>query len=154
MGHCKDCKNGEDFKGKIYCNHYKGAYDAFDSCDKFFISKTGSSSSGCFITTACVQTMGLPDDCYELSMFRTFRDEYLLKRPDGIRDVNTYYRVAPQIVDAINMDVDSIVWYNDIYCNLVMPILDFLEKQNFEGAWSLYKEYVKELAEQFNVSFE
>lgn len=50
------------------------------------ISQAGTSqkkSSGCFITTAVCQCFGKSDDCYELTMFRRFRDDWLMKQPDG-----------------------------------------------------------------------
>ena len=38
---------------------------------------------GCFITSAVCESFGKPDDCYELTMFRSFRDNYLAKEQDG-----------------------------------------------------------------------
>ena len=35
-------------------------------------------TSGCFLTTATVKYMGKPDDCYELTVLRDFRDKYML----------------------------------------------------------------------------
>ena len=35
---------------------------------------------GCFITTACCETLGLADDCFELRTLRRYRDEVLAKR--------------------------------------------------------------------------
>lgn len=42
--------------------------------------------------------MGLPDDCYELTVLRGFRDNYLKNRENGAQDIADYYRNAPQIV--------------------------------------------------------
>src|SRR6185295_8850185 len=36
----------------------------------------------CFITTACAQAQGLPDDCEELTVLRGLRDDYIRQLPD------------------------------------------------------------------------
>jgi hypothetical protein len=48
---------------------------------------------GCFITTACCETLGLSDDCFELRTLRRYRDTVLAKRPGG--GYRTYYQPAP-----------------------------------------------------------
>ena len=53
---------------------------------------------GCFITTACCETLGLPDDCFELRTLRRYRDEVLAKRPAGVEQIAAYYRLAPLIL--------------------------------------------------------
>ena len=55
----------------------------------------------CFLTTACADFAGLPDDCFELSSLRRFRDEALTHMPGGMDDIALYYRVAPAILDRI-----------------------------------------------------
>lgn len=40
---------------------------------------SGSSSSGCYITTAACSSFKKSDDCYELNMFRRFRDNWLIQ---------------------------------------------------------------------------
>jgi hypothetical protein len=53
---------------------------------------------GCFITTACCETLGLGDDCFELSALRRYRDEVLAKRPGGAAAIARYYALAPLIL--------------------------------------------------------
>ena len=53
---------------------------------------------GCFITTACCETLGLADDCFELRTLRRYRDEVLAKRPAGVEQIAAYYRLAPLIL--------------------------------------------------------
>lgn len=45
-------------------------------------SKTFS-SEGCFLTSACTEAHGLPDDCYELTTLRKYRDSILAKQTGG-----------------------------------------------------------------------
>ena len=53
---------------------------------------------GCFITTACCETLGLDDDCFELRTLRRYRDEVLAKRPGGSGEIAAYYQLAPLIL--------------------------------------------------------
>jgi hypothetical protein len=55
----------------------------------------------CFITAACCEIVGLPDDCFELKSLRSFRDGPLAATAEGRRDIQTYYAVAPRIVAEI-----------------------------------------------------
>ncbi|MER3588326.1 MAG: hypothetical protein C4322_09245 [Mastigocladus sp. ERB_26_1] len=59
---------------------------------------------GCFLTTACVNYAGLPDECFELQILRDFRDNYLALTPEGQALIHQYYVEAPIIVDFINSD--------------------------------------------------
>ena len=80
--------------------------------DKYYerdnTSKGGSSSGndndsgGCFLTTACTEAKGLPDNCRELETLRHFRDNYMMNVPEGKADIAHYYKTAPSIVNAIN----------------------------------------------------
>jgi len=53
---------------------------------------------GCFITTACCETLGLADDCFELRTLRRYRDDVLANKPGGVADIAAYYRLAPLIL--------------------------------------------------------
>lgn len=53
----------------------------------------------CFLTTACCELIGLPDDCFELRALRQFRDRVMAISPDGARDIAFYYEAAPLILD-------------------------------------------------------
>ncbi|HZP09899.1 CFI-box-CTERM domain-containing protein [Methyloceanibacter sp.] len=54
--------------------------------------------SGCFITTAACEVLGLDDDCFELTILRRYRDEVLAKRPGGEVEIARYYAIAPLIL--------------------------------------------------------
>ena len=58
--------------------------------------RKNQSSSGCYITSACVRARGLPDDCLEMETLRAFRDGYLASQPGGREDIEEYYAKAPQ----------------------------------------------------------
>ena len=85
-------KSGKDVSEDIYYKYCRN-YD-YDDCPIY----KGQETSGCFLTSACVEAKGLPDDCRELTVLRNFRDTYLKASADGQRDVCEYYHVAPMIV--------------------------------------------------------
>jgi len=66
-------------------------------------SNDESASNGCFITSACVEFAGLPDDCYELTVLRSFRDNYIAHLPNGQMLISDYYERAPRILKHIRV---------------------------------------------------
>ena len=62
----------------------------------------GKVVGGCYITTTICEEFGKPDNCYELTTFRRFRDHWLKQQPDGEMLITRYYDTAPKIVDLIN----------------------------------------------------
>lgn len=105
-GTCGACKEFE-FEGnnqKGYCRRYGAYYWDDDSCSHYDEDEDrfdGGSSSPCFLTTACCEHKGLPDDCEELTALRKFRDEHLMLTEEGKALVEEYYNIAPEIVDKI-----------------------------------------------------
>ncbi|KPL67140.1 hypothetical protein SZ64_02925 [Erythrobacter sp. SG61-1L] len=59
---------------------------------------------GCFLTTATCKTVGLEDDCWELTTLRQFRDGWLAWQEGGAEDIARYYREAPAIARALGSD--------------------------------------------------
>jgi hypothetical protein len=56
---------------------------------------------GCFLTTACCTTLGLPDDCFELTTLRRYRDTVLAGTAEGRAAIAEYYRLAPALLAAL-----------------------------------------------------
>ena len=67
------------------------------SISRTTIGSISTKKNGCFITTATCAEYGKPDNCYELTMFRKFRDEWLSKQPDGLKLIEEYY---PSIISS------------------------------------------------------
>lgn len=120
-----------------------------DSCDQFtpksspdnYGYKKGDSSSGCFLTTACVDFFGQEDDCPILTKLRWFRDEFLLQTESGKQLVDEYYAIAPQIVEKIDQSNNRAKYYEYIYkCIENCAIL--IDRKNYQEALSAYKEMV------------
>lgn len=101
----------------------------------------------CFITTACVEARGLPDDCYELRLLRLFHDEYVAKLPDGPRILSEYERKAPRIVAVVkNLGEEEAerVW-DDLYERGVRRAVAHIVNGRWDEAYEVYTSRCREL---------
>ena len=103
----------------------------------------------CFITTAVCQNFGKPDDCYELTEFRKFRDTWLINQPDGEFLIEQYYIIAPKIVEKINMCNDAKEIYSRIWEQYLFLCLNYIEEENYIECKNLYVQMVNELSQKF-----
>lgn len=108
---------------------------------------TGSiqSSSGCYLTTACMKHMkdNFDDNCEELTILRWFRDNYVSED-----DINHYYKTAPIIVDALE-EIENSEIYNYIYEHIVFECVNSIKKGNYDFAYSRYKSSILSLEEKY-----
>lgn len=114
----------------------------YEECPRYK-NRNSSSSSGCFLTSACVEAKGLPDDCRELTVLRSFRDTYL--KEHSCQDICEYYRVAPTIVEKIKQCPNAMDIFEKIYSELVIPCVSLIDNGNNEEAYHKYKDYVQKL---------
>ena len=98
-----------------------------------------SLGSGCFITTACIESRGLHVDCYELETLRKFRDNWVSKHENGPAEIKIYYDIAPKIVEKLNHLPNSKEIYEKIYQEVVIKCVQFIEEGKEEDAYLLYK---------------
>ena len=112
-------------------------------------AENGSGTFGCFLTSACVEAKGLPDDCRELEILRSFRDNYLACRSDGKEEITRYYRIAPEIVKRINALSNAKEIWNRIYNELVIPSVEFIKSGKNEKAYAHYKAYTLSLFDDY-----
>jgi len=112
------------------------------------VTKTSTGSGFCFITTACTQARGLPDDCLELTTLRVFRDEYILGLAKGREMVKVYYENSPAIVEAINAREDAPQIYDELYEIICRCVRDVQNKE-YERAFQTYVQMVIELRNRF-----
>ena len=124
-----------------YCKNY-----SYDECP---IYKGNPDSGGCYLTTACVEARGLPDDCEELTILRNFRDHWLKKQPGGAEKIAEYYATAPRIVAEVNKRTDAREIWNGLYDSLVAPCVQMIQRGEMEQARERYKKTALELKEQF-----
>lgn len=105
-------------------------------------------SSCCFLTTACVEARGLPDDCEELTVLRDFRDSYLLKKPHGETLIDLYYTYSPMIVKKIDEDEERTAIYEFIY-DVVTDCVESIKQNKMEYSYLTYCVMVVRLKETF-----
>lgn len=129
-----------------------GMSDKYDSDNSHYSGDSGSSDGGgvCFVTSACVKSKGLSDDCAELEILRKFRNEYVLNLDGGAELNKEYKRIAPQIVKKINESSNSTQMYDDIYSDITNMVYLINKKEN-EQALLAYESMVTGLAEKLNV---
>ena len=103
----------------------------------------------CYITTAVCESQHKADDCYELSLLRTFRDAYLLLSKEGEAMVREYYDVAPSIVKHIGKRADADAIYEGIWQQYLSPCIRLIESGQNEECVDLYKHMVYELKDLY-----
>ncbi len=102
----------------------------------------------CYLTTACTSAMMLPDNCLELTVLRGFRDNVLLPEPSGRAAVRDYYKVAPEIVAAVNARADAQKIWQGVYGN-IRHAVSLVLSGDFNGAFRHYEQTTLELKEKF-----
>ncbi len=84
------------------------------------VDYTGTGAA-CFFTTAAVGTLGLSDDCWELTTLRRFRDGPLATTPEGRALTARYYAQAPRLVAGVNTRSDAASIWLGAYWSHVLP---------------------------------
>jgi hypothetical protein len=63
-----------------------------------YVYKTYFKKKGCFVSTTVCSVLGKDDNCEELLLLRSFRDQILLKSKEGIQLVEEYYECSPDLL--------------------------------------------------------
>lgn len=82
---------------------------------KISSSSSGIDGDGCYITTACISSKNMPDNCYELETLRYLRDQYMKNNNEGKKLIEGYYSLAPSLVNQINTFDNKEEIYDHIY---------------------------------------
>lgn len=135
------------FPACIPCNNEKGTYHK-QTIRKRKGYYQDSDESGCYLTTACVVSKGLPDDCEELQVLRWFRDTYVTIQPNGKQLLREYYVLAPRIVEVVNRLKNSGEVYNDMY-NTIKLAVEAIQKGNYSKAYALYCSMAEQYKRQY-----
>lgn len=108
--------------------------------------KTSKTDISCYLTTACMQFYqdNFDDDCYELRVLRWFRDNFITAE-----DISHYYEVAPLIIEAINNEEKSELFYDYIYDNVIDFCISQIENGNYDAAYTRYKNSILYFEEKF-----
>ena len=134
---------GREISSTTYNNYCAGNYQ---NCPNY---KPQGNSGGCYLTSACVEAMQMRDNCHALTVLRDFRDQWLAKQKGGPEEIEEYYRIAPQIVEKIHAEADSISILKDLYEKLVRPCVICIEAGEYEKAHELYASTAVALKKQY-----
>ena len=144
--YCCQIKRNRDGIGRVSEDVYRKYCRDYDYRDcPIYKGQNDSSSGGCFLTSACVEAKGLPDDCHELTTLRAFRDGYMKNLPEGQADICEYYHTAPAIVEKIKALPNAKEIFDRIYTELVLPCVELIESGKNEEAYVVYRDYTKTL---------
>ena len=138
---CKECRK----KAK---NTFT-SYNSMGSRANNSTNKSNNNREFCFITTAACEFFNKEDNCYELTTFREFRDNWLANEEDGLDLIREYYEIAPAIVQAIDSNENREELYKSIWNNCLIPCLHFIEEGKFKECKELYIEMVESLYKKF-----
>lgn len=143
-GNCSDYTyEGDNYKG--YCSYTRHYYYPRESACSAFAEGTENVYHGnCFLTTACCEWKGLPDDCPELTDLRRFRDCYLQQTPEGRALVVEYYRIAPGIVDKLKASPEKDRWMRYIYQE-IQSVRTMINSGQYDEAVEAYRLMVMHL---------
>ena len=103
----------------------------------------------CYITTAICKSRGLPDDCEELTMLRSYRDTYLLATEEGRMLVEDYYDTAPALVQCLDMRKDAARIYERLYKKELTECLSLIRAGQNEMCKERYVDMVKHLQRSY-----
>lgn len=103
----------------------------------------GGCGGGCYITTACVDVMGLDDNCTEMKTLRWFRDNYMMATAERCMMVADYYFKAPEIVEKLKALPDSTAFFQHIFHEYIETAVNFIEQCEYEKAMLVYQQGVQ-----------
>lgn len=97
-----------------------------------------NSSGGCFITTAVCEYFGKEDDCYELTMLRSFRDNWLAEQKNGKLEIRLYYDCAPKLVEKMKSSNDYAATCEELMDKYIRPCVELIKRHKEEECRQLY----------------
>jgi hypothetical protein len=96
-----------------------------------------------------VEAQGLADDCEELKVLRTFRDEFVAKLPGGQETLLEYDWIASQIVHAINKTKNPKTVYQQLFEDLVKKSVLLINSGKRQEAYDHYLKVTNELKQKY-----
>lgn len=108
--------------------------------------KSPPTDTQCFLTTACMKHYlnNFDDNCYELSVLRWFRDNFV-----SDEDIKHYYNTAPYIVEGIEKEDNKDIVYDYIYDNVVDYCVTAIENGDYMEAYKRYKDSIISLEQLY-----
>ena len=138
---CEECRKNKSARSSVHTPYSAYAHHSEDLIHSNS-STHSSSSSGCFITTAVCEGLGKPDDCYELTILRNYRDTWLVNRAGGQELIKEYYKIAPLIARKMKMSENYREYCELLLNNFIIPCVSMIENNEYVNCREKYKEMV------------
>lgn len=110
---------------------------------------THSSGGGCFLTTAVCDYLGKEDNCYELEMLRSFRDNWLAQQENGDLQISLYYSCAPRLVEKMKASPDYAETCEELMRTYIRPCVELIENNQNEACRQLYIKGLKYMLNKY-----
>ena len=118
--------------------------------DKRYQCETYKKASRLFcIATAATDALGRSRNCTQLRRLLDFRRHYLEVQPEGQAFLAEYDVVGPQIVAAINAQIDARDIYRRIDDRYLTSCLRLLDGDDLAGCFALYREMFTALRQTY-----
>ena len=99
-------------------------------------------ATGCFITTACLESKKVTTDCYEQNTLKEFfTHQYKIIEKEEKQLMQLYYQKAPALVNRINNCENSEEIYDYIYTHLLIKTVDLIDSNKSTEAFNHYKNF-------------
>ncbi|MGP1457696.1 MAG: CFI-box-CTERM domain-containing protein [Treponema sp.] len=135
---CKVCRDAKKNNNTVQNNNC--------SSQNHSLSRYSSGSSDCFITTAICEYLGKSDDCYELSLLRSYRDSWLQTQPEGMELITEYYDRAPTIVEKLKTSDKYTEYCKLLWNDYLLPCIKLIETNNYQDSLNLYRKMVTDIS--------
>ena len=113
--------------------------------------KENADDDNCFITTACIHYYNLPENCYQLQILRSFRDNYLKNEKGGFELIQQYYSIAPALVKLLNDQPNRENLFRNIF-RQINQACTLIESGKNAKAKKLYIKVVSNLLKHFQIN--
>lgn len=140
----------EDLQNSI-TTKWNAAFNQKIKAGNFEEINSGFKRKLCYVTTAVCQSLGKDDACEEIRLLKDYRDTYLILEPDGKELIETYYDIAPTIVNRINKCENSEAIYRDIYINYIYPCVCFIQSRRLKDCKELYVKMMYNLKSNYMI---
>lgn len=143
-----------DYYEQGYCSWYKCFYWADDSCGHHKKRGSKTSWSICYITTIVCHILGLEDNCPELELLRSLRNDVLQKDEKYQSILYEYDVIGPQIAGKIMKDYEEKQdkeFATLLFNFYIQPSAWLYEEEKVDESITRYKEMTDSLAETFGI---
>jgi len=143
------CKKDDKYLDKGTVNTYCDNSLNYRNCP----SNTTSYSSviDCYLTTAMCNILGYEDDCEVLETLRSFRDNYMKKKPECLPLLEDYSTVGPIIASKLDTDEDRVLKANIMLYFFIEPAINCIKNNDYDSAIEIYKNMTINLMETYDI---